>query len=133
MCSSKVIKLVSIFHIKKVLKLYEVKVISLPSQKTEHSLKFNKSTCESPLIATNNSASFYDEVEGCGLQCMNPFFNQTEHDEIHAFIAGWASAACLCTLFAMVSLFNVNLVKVIKYLSKKFLQLLDAKALSRRG
>nr|CAB3266401.1 smoothened protein [Phallusia mammillata] len=68
-------------------------------------LQFNKSDCELPLIATTNKASYYDGVEGCGLQCMNPLFNQTQHDEIHAFIAGWASVACLCTFFAMLSFF----------------------------
>ena len=72
-------------------------------QTTGQSLTFNKSSCERPLIATNNSESFYDEVEGCGLQCMNPLFNQDEHDDIHSFIAAWAAAACICTLFAMVS------------------------------
>ncbi|CAK8689281.1 unnamed protein product [Clavelina lepadiformis] len=68
-------------------------------------IEFNKSDCELPLIATNNPASYYDKVEGCGLQCMNPLFDQAEHDEIHAFVAGWAGAACICTFFAMLSFF----------------------------
>lgn len=72
------------------------------SQKTIDN-KFNKSECEKPLMATSNPTSWYEGVEGCGLQCMNPLFNQQEHDEMHTFIAVWASITAVCTLFAMVS------------------------------
>nr|XP_039263187.1 smoothened homolog [Styela clava] len=67
--------------------------------------KFNESECEKPLMETSNPSSWYEGVEGCGLQCMNPLFDQAEHDDMHVFIAVWASITAVCTLFAMLSFF----------------------------
>ncbi|XP_077972657.1 protein smoothened-like isoform X2 [Styela clava] len=67
--------------------------------------KFNESECEKPLMETSNPSSWYEGVEGCGLQCMNPLFDQAEHDDMHVFIAVWASITAICTLFAMLSFF----------------------------
>nr|NP_001071819.1 smoothened protein [Ciona intestinalis]BAE06698.1 smoothened [Ciona intestinalis] len=68
-------------------------------------LKFNASGCEPPLMATTNPASYYDGVDGCGLQCMNPLFNEQQHVDMHVFIAVLAGLTCICTLFAMLSFF----------------------------
>ncbi|XP_064652196.1 protein smoothened-like [Lineus longissimus] len=67
-------------------------------------LEFNKtSTCERPLVKTPNPSSWYEAVEGCGIQCQNPLFTQEEHDHVHIFIAVWGTICLLCTLFTVLT------------------------------
>ena len=68
------------------------------------SIKFNtSSSCVPPLITTTNEKSWYPDVDGCGVQCQNPLFTESDHDHAHAFIAIVGSICVVCTLFAVVS------------------------------
>ena len=60
-------------------------------------------TCELPLVATENENSWYNGVDGCGIQCTNPLFTDAEHKEVHTFIAVMGSLCLLCSLFTIVS------------------------------
>ncbi|KAH0617214.1 hypothetical protein JD844_029055 [Phrynosoma platyrhinos] len=79
-------------------------------------IKFNNSgQCEAPLVRTDNPKSWYEDVEGCGIQCQNPLFTDTEHREMHVYIAAFSSVTIFCTFFTLnsnrypaVILFYVN-------------------------
>ncbi|KAM3832816.1 LOW QUALITY PROTEIN: protein smoothened [Vipera latastei] len=65
-------------------------------------IKFNSSgRCEAPLVQTENPKSWYEDVEGCGIQCQNPLFTQKEHREMHVYIAAFSSITILCTFFTL--------------------------------
>uniref|UniRef100_UPI00398F703B protein smoothened n=1 Tax=Pristiophorus japonicus TaxID=55135 RepID=UPI00398F703B len=65
-------------------------------------IKFNSSgRCESPLVRTENPKSWYEDVEGCGIQCQNPLFTDSEHDAMHIYIAIFGSITILCTFFTL--------------------------------
>ncbi|XP_033097394.1 smoothened homolog [Anneissia japonica] len=69
-------------------------------------LTFNTSgKCEPPLVATENEKSWYDGVDGCGIQCQNPLYSQTEHERMHTFIAVFASICAICTFFTLLTFF----------------------------
>ncbi|XP_053319493.1 smoothened homolog [Spea bombifrons] len=65
-------------------------------------IKFNSSgQCEPPLVRTDNPKSWYEDVEGCGIQCENPLFTQKEHREMHVYIAIFSSVTIFCTFFTL--------------------------------
>ncbi|KAL6459635.1 hypothetical protein MHYP_G00313940 [Metynnis hypsauchen] len=65
-------------------------------------LKFNTSGhCEAPLVKTDIQASWYKDVEGCGIQCNNPLFTEEEHSDMHSYIAYFGSVTLLCTFFTL--------------------------------
>ncbi|XP_062374032.1 protein smoothened [Sardina pilchardus] len=65
-------------------------------------LKFNSSgQCEAPLVKTDNPASWYKDVEGCGIQCNNPLFTEGEHSDMHTYIGLFGSVTLLCTFFTL--------------------------------
>ncbi|KAM5172055.1 protein smoothened [Mantella aurantiaca] len=65
-------------------------------------IKFNSSgQCEAPLVRTDNPKSWYEDVEGCGIQCENPLFTQKEHREMHVYIAVFSSVTIFCTFFTL--------------------------------
>uniref|UniRef100_A0A8B9HC78 Protein smoothened n=1 Tax=Astyanax mexicanus TaxID=7994 RepID=A0A8B9HC78_ASTMX len=65
-------------------------------------LKFNTSGhCEAPLVKTDIQASWYKDVEGCGIQCDNPLFTEEEHTDMHSYIAIFGSVTLLCTFFTL--------------------------------
>ncbi|XP_070610602.1 protein smoothened [Erythrolamprus reginae] len=65
-------------------------------------IKFNSSgRCEAPLVQTDNPKSWYEDVEGCGIQCQNPLFTQKEHHEMHTYIAAFSSVTIFCTFFTL--------------------------------
>lgn len=67
-------------------------------------IKFNTSgQCEAPLVKTDIQASWYKDVEGCGIQCDNPLFTEDEHSDMHGYIAIFGSITLLCTFFTLVS------------------------------
>lgn len=67
-------------------------------------IKFNSSgQCEAPLVRTDNPKSWYEDVEGCGIQCQNPLFTEAEHQDMHSYIAAFGAVTGLCTLFTLVS------------------------------
>ncbi|NXY23460.1 SMO protein, partial [Atrichornis clamosus] len=66
-------------------------------------IKFNSSgQCEAPLVRTDNPKSWYEDVEGCGIQCQNPLFTEKEHREMHVYIAAFSSVTIFCTFFTLV-------------------------------
>lgn len=66
-------------------------------------IKFNTSgQCEAPLVKTDIQASWYKDVEGCGIQCNNPLFTEDEHSDMHSYIAIFGSITLLCTFFTLV-------------------------------
>uniref|UniRef100_A0AAR2JRA1 Protein smoothened n=1 Tax=Pygocentrus nattereri TaxID=42514 RepID=A0AAR2JRA1_PYGNA len=68
----------------------------------EVQLKFNTSGhCEAPLVKTDIQASWYKDVEGCGIQCNNPLFTEEEHSDMHSYIAYFGSVTLLCTFFTL--------------------------------
>ncbi|OXB56061.1 hypothetical protein ASZ78_013143 [Callipepla squamata] len=65
-------------------------------------IKFNSSgQCEAPLVRTDNPKSWYEDVEGCGIQCQNPLFTEMEHREMHVYIAAFSSVTIFCTFFTL--------------------------------
>ncbi|KFR13123.1 hypothetical protein N306_04208, partial [Opisthocomus hoazin] len=65
-------------------------------------IKFNSSgQCEAPLVRTDNPKSWYEDVEGCGIQCQNPLFTENEHREMHVYIAAFSSVTIFCTFFTL--------------------------------
>ncbi|KAI7791837.1 protein smoothened [Triplophysa rosa] len=65
-------------------------------------IKFNTSgQCEAPLVKTDIQASWYKDVEGCGIQCNNPLFTEEEHSDMHSYIAIFGSITLLCTFFTL--------------------------------
>ncbi|XP_048012175.1 smoothened homolog [Megalobrama amblycephala] len=65
-------------------------------------IKFNTSgQCEAPLVKTDIQASWYKDVEGCGIQCNNPLFTEDEHSDMHSYIAIFGSITLLCTFFTL--------------------------------
>ncbi|KAM6437441.1 protein smoothened [Liasis olivaceus] len=65
-------------------------------------IKFNSSgQCEAPLVQTDNPKSWYEDVEGCGIQCQNPLFTEKEHREMHTYIAAFSSVTIFCTFFTL--------------------------------
>lgn len=63
--------------------------------------------CEWPLVNTNNSASWYGDMEGCGLQCKNPLFTNSEHNQVHIFI-GIMGTLCLLSSFFTILTFLID-------------------------
>ncbi|XP_033640595.1 smoothened homolog [Asterias rubens] len=59
--------------------------------------------CEPPLVVTDNEKSWYENVEGCGIQCRNPLYTDEEHAQVHTFIAIFASVCVICTFFTLVT------------------------------
>lgn len=55
-------------------------------------------------MKTDIQASWYKDVEGCGIQCHNPLFTEEEHSDMHAYIAYFGSITLLCTFFTLVSI-----------------------------
>ncbi|XP_064200926.1 protein smoothened [Anguilla rostrata] len=65
-------------------------------------IKFNTSGhCEAPLVKTDNENSWYEDVEGCGIQCNNPLFTNEEHSDMHTYIALFGSITLFCTFFTL--------------------------------
>ncbi|XP_074831906.1 LOW QUALITY PROTEIN: protein smoothened [Carettochelys insculpta] len=65
-------------------------------------IKFNSSgRCEAPLVQTDNPKSWYEDVEGCGIQCQNPLFTESEHLNMHSYIAVFSSVTIFCTFFTL--------------------------------
>lgn len=68
-------------------------------------LQLNESACKRPLVATKHESSWYEGIEGCGIQCENPIFTTEEHTRIHRFVGAFGSLSFTCSLFTMVPQF----------------------------
>jgi len=68
-------------------------------------LKFNTTgECKAPLTKAIDEASFYEGVEGCGIQCHDPLFTDEERQNIRTTIKWGFSLSCICNGFAVVRL-----------------------------
>lgn len=66
-------------------------------------LHLNESACKRPLVETNHTSSWYEGIEGCGIQCENPIFTSEEHTRIHRFVGAFGSLSFTCSLFTMIT------------------------------
>lgn len=73
-------------------------------------LQLNESACKRPLVETDHQSSWYEGIEGCGIQCENPIFTSEEHTRIHRFVGAFGSLSFTCSLFTMVLLSILSLV-----------------------
>lgn len=69
-------------------------------------MKFNATgQCLAPLVATDSATSYYEGIEGCGVQCKDPLYTDDEHRQIYK-LNGWFGSICLgCNLFAIATFF----------------------------
>lgn len=66
-------------------------------------LKFNTtSQCMPPLVRAEQESSYYEGIEGCGVQCHDPFFSDEERKEIGNYVLLGSVAAFLANSFAVV-------------------------------
>lgn len=67
-------------------------------------MKFNTTyKCIPPLIKTDNPDDWFNEVEGCGIQCQDPFFTEEEHKNTHQLILILAGICFGLTVYTTVS------------------------------
>ncbi|XP_075238286.1 smoothened, frizzled class receptor [Lycorma delicatula] len=67
-------------------------------------MKFNTTgKCKPPMVQTDYPSSFYDGMEGCGVQCDNPLFTPDERYQIHRFVAWTATISFIFNLFTVVT------------------------------
>lgn len=58
-------------------------------------MKFNLTgKCAEPLVQTDISKNYYKDIEGCGVECKDPYYTDDEHRQIHKLI-GWGASICL--------------------------------------
>lgn len=60
-------------------------------------------SCIYPLVSTSTEDSYYEDIAGCGIQCANPLFSESEHESLHIFIGIVASLCLISTLITVVS------------------------------
>ncbi|XP_063227815.1 protein smoothened isoform X2 [Bacillus rossius redtenbacheri] len=78
-------------------------------------LKFNTmGRCVEPLVQTDNAATFYEGVDGCGVQCHDPLFTDDERRQIHTLVA-WAASVCFGLNLFTVATFLINWRSANKY------------------
>ncbi|XP_054719184.1 smoothened homolog [Uloborus diversus] len=78
-------------------------------------VKFNTSyKCMLPLLETSQPSNWYHEVEGCGIQCQNPFFTAEEHNSIHHLIS-LIAPICLALNVLSVATFCISWKAANKY------------------
>lgn len=78
-------------------------------------MKFNATgQCLAPLVATDLSASYYQDIEGCGVQCRDPLYTDDEHRQIHKLI-GWGATLCFFSNFFVVITFVIDWQNANKY------------------
>lgn len=66
-------------------------------------LQLNESACKRPLVETSHKSSWYEGIQGCGIQCENPIFDKEEHTRIHRFVGAFGSLSFVCSLFTVVT------------------------------
>ncbi|GFW58054.1 smoothened homolog [Trichonephila clavipes] len=67
-------------------------------------IKFNTSyKCIPPLKETVNAENWFDDVDGCGIQCQDPFYTEKEHDSIHTLIAFLGGISFITTMTTVVT------------------------------
>lgn len=60
--------------------------------------------CLKPLVPTDDSLAFFEDIDGCGVSCKDPlYYTSEERTQIQQFIAWGASVCLFFNLFAVVS------------------------------
>lgn len=78
-------------------------------------MKFNiTGKCLEPLVSTEITSSYYDGIEGCGLQCKDPLYTDDEHRQIHKLVA-WGAIICFLCNFFVVTTFFIDWKNASKY------------------
>lgn len=67
-------------------------------------MKFNLTgKCLKPLVRTDAPANYYKDIDGCGLECKDPFYTDYDHRIIHKLV-GWGASICLTfNIFALLT------------------------------
>lgn len=65
-------------------------------------MKFNATgQCMAPLVLADSTNNYYEDIEGCGVQCKDPLYTDDEHRQIQKLI-GWCGLICmLCNGFVI--------------------------------
>lgn len=67
-------------------------------------MKFTqKGQCLDPLVQADSPASYYHDIEGCGLRCKDPLYTEDEHLQINSLNKWGASLCFLCHLFFIIT------------------------------
>ena len=59
--------------------------------------------CDAPLVRTEKRDSWWEGLEGCGVQCQSPLYSHSEHRQAHVFVAVMGALCLISTLFTIVS------------------------------
>ena len=59
--------------------------------------------CDRPLVRTVKEDSWWEGLEGCGVQCQSPLYSESEHRQAHSFVAVMGALCLISTLFTIVS------------------------------
>lgn len=70
-------------------------------------LKTSQTSCLYPLVSSNQSASWLEDVHGCSLSCKYPISNPRDQANISSFIKLISTCGLLCT-FGAIILFGVS-------------------------
>ncbi|KAG8181220.1 hypothetical protein JTE90_002902 [Oedothorax gibbosus] len=71
-------------------------------------IKFNTTyKCIPPLVETDKPENWFHEVEGCGIQCQDPFFTKEEHEYYHYLSLISCSIGFVLTFFTVLT-FLIN-------------------------
>lgn len=67
-------------------------------------MKFNVTgQCLSPLVPVENPSHSYKEIEGCGLKCKNPLYNDEEHRQLNKYICLFAVSSLMLHVFTILT------------------------------
>lgn len=84
-------------------------------------MKFNGvGQCISPLVHAESSASYYKNIEGCGIQCKNPFYTDDEHNSIQQMVLWGVIICAICNMY-VIATYSVHEWKKYKYPAKMLL------------
>lgn len=65
-------------------------------------MKFNVTgQCLSPLVPVENPSHSYKEIEGCGLKCKNPLYNDDEHRQLSKYIFLFGISSLVLHVFTL--------------------------------
>lgn len=70
-------------------------------------IKFNiGGKCVPPLVQAESSLSYYADIDGCGLQCKDPFYTDEEHELVSLVIA-YGIATCACFNIFVIATYSI--------------------------
>lgn len=81
-------------------------------------VKFNTiGQCMAPLVAAESAASYYKNIEGCGLQCKDPLYVDDEHKSTQCLML-WGIGICLTLNILTIATYSIHEYKKSKYPAK---------------